>query len=130
MKESHGVEAVFDDPNLVGATGLLPVLRLAEAAGLDRLLTAQLRGACPNAAAKASCVVAGMLTGADGIDDLDVLRHGAMTRVFTGVRARRSAPSCAALTSGTSGSSTRSTLGCWPGWPLGCRCRDRSRPAR
>ena len=43
--------------------------------------------ASPNAAVKAAAVVAGMLAGADCIDDLDVLRHGAMGRVFTGVRA-------------------------------------------
>lgn len=39
-----------------------------------------------NAGAKAAGVVAGMLAGADSIDDLDVLRHGGMSRVFTGVR--------------------------------------------
>ena len=32
-------------------------------------------------------MVAGMLAGADSIDDLDVLRHGGMGKVFTGVRA-------------------------------------------
>jgi len=32
-------------------------------------------------------VVAGMIAGADSIDDLDVLRHGGMGKVFTGVRA-------------------------------------------
>jgi hypothetical protein len=87
VKASHRVDAVFDDPSVVGSAGLLPVLRLAEAAGLERLLGERLTVACPNAAAKASCVVAGMLTGADCIDDLDVLRHGAMSRLFTGVRA-------------------------------------------
>lgn len=87
MKASHRVDAVFDDPNLVGSAGLLPVMRLAGAAGLDQLLTGGLSVPSPNAAAKASCVVAGMLTGADCIDDLDVLRHGAMGRLFTGVRA-------------------------------------------
>ena len=40
-----------------------------------------------NAAAKAACVMAGMLAGADSIDDLDVLRHGGVGRVFTDVRA-------------------------------------------
>ena len=40
----------------------------------------------PNAAVKASGVVAGMLAGADSIDDFDV-RHGGMTKVFGGVRA-------------------------------------------
>jgi len=34
----------------------------------------------PNPVAKACCVVAGMLAGADSIDDLDMLRHGAMGR--------------------------------------------------
>ncbi len=31
------VSAVFDDPNLVSAAGLVPMLRLAQHAGLDRL---------------------------------------------------------------------------------------------
>ena len=43
--------------------------------------------ACPNAATKASCIVGGMLAGADSIDDLDLLRHGGMGRLFGGVRA-------------------------------------------
>ncbi len=42
---------------------------------------------CPNAATKTVAVIAGMLAGADSIDDLDVLRHGGMTRVCTGIRA-------------------------------------------
>ena len=33
------------------------------------------------------CLVAGMAAGADSIDDLDVLRHGAMSELFTGIRA-------------------------------------------
>jgi hypothetical protein len=33
------------------------------------------------------CVVAGMTSGADSIDDLDVLRHGAVGRVFTQIKA-------------------------------------------
>jgi len=32
-------------------------------------------------------VIGGMLAGADCIDDLDVLRHGGMAKVFSGVRA-------------------------------------------
>ncbi len=39
-----------------------------------------------NAAAKASSVVGGMLAGADSIDDLYLLRHGGMPRLFSGVR--------------------------------------------
>jgi hypothetical protein len=38
---------------------------------------------CP--AVKATAVVAGMLAGADSIDDLGVLRHGGMAKLFTGV---------------------------------------------
>ena len=39
------------------------------------------------AGAKVSALVAGMVAGADSIADMDVLRHGAMGRLFTGVRA-------------------------------------------
>src|SRR5680860_1379654 len=43
---------------------------------------------CPDATERLkSCVIAGMLAGADSIDDLDLLRHGAMGRIFGGVRA-------------------------------------------
>ncbi len=41
----------------------------------------------PAGPTKATAVVAGMLAGADSIDDLDVLRHGGMAKAFTGVRA-------------------------------------------
>jgi hypothetical protein len=40
-----------------------------------------------NAAVKVSCLAAGMAAGAACIDDMDVLRHGAMGRLFGGVRA-------------------------------------------
>jgi hypothetical protein len=64
----------------------VPALRLAESAGLhEGLLAVSVRS--PNAGAKAVGVVAGMLAGADCIDDLDLLRHGGMGRLFTGVRA-------------------------------------------
>lgn len=87
MRASHNVTPVFDDPNLVSAAGLVPALRLAESAGLDDLLAEHLTVDSPNRGAKAGCVVAGMLAGADSIDDLDLLRHGAMRRLFGGVRA-------------------------------------------
>lgn len=86
MKASHTVRAVFDDPNLVSAAGLVPALRLAESAGLSDLLKG-LTVASPNAVIKAVGMVAGMLAGADSIDDLDLLRHGAMPRLFDGIRA-------------------------------------------
>lgn len=87
MRASHKVTPVFDDPNLVSAAGLVPTLRLAESAGLHDLLREQLTVDSPNPVAKSGCVVAGMLTGADSIDDLDVLRHGAMPKLFGGLRA-------------------------------------------
>ena len=79
------VSAVFDDPNLVSAAGLVPMLRLAQHAGLMEL--AQERLSVPtdkgsNAGAKVSALVAGMLAGADSIDDMNVLRHGGMGRLF------------------------------------------------
>jgi len=60
---------------------------LAELAGLHALLGERLTVNTPHPVAKAASVVAGMLAGADSIDDLDVLRHGGMPRLFAGVRA-------------------------------------------
>ena len=87
MQASHKVSAVFDDPNLISAAGLVPVLRLAEQTGLHDLLGWRLSVPAPCPAVKATAVVAGMLAGADSIDDLGVLRHGGMGKLFTGVRA-------------------------------------------
>ena len=79
------VSAKFDDPNLVSAAGLVPMLRLARTAGLDQL--AQVRLTVPsdkgaNAGSKVMALVAGMLAGADSIDDMNLLRHGGMGRLF------------------------------------------------
>src|SRR6266498_2360987 len=87
MRASHMVTPVFDDPNLVSAAGLVPVMRLAESAGLHELVAELVATSSPNPVVKATGMVAGMLAGADSIDDLDVLRHGGMGRLFGGVRA-------------------------------------------
>jgi hypothetical protein len=82
--------ASFDDPNLVSRAGLVPLMALAEKAGLANLVGEYLStgGRCGvNAQLKVGCLVAGMAAGADSIDDLDVLRHGAMSELFTGIRA-------------------------------------------
>jgi len=82
--------ASFDDPNLVSHAGLVPVMALAERAGLADLVAGHVRpgGECGvNARLKVACLVAGMAAGADSIDDMDVLRHGAMDALFGGVRA-------------------------------------------
>ncbi len=65
----------------------MPALRLAESAGLHDLLHERLRLDSPNPVAKSTSVIGGMLAGPDSIDDLDLLRHGGMARLFGGVRA-------------------------------------------
>ena len=82
--------ASFDDPNLVSHAGLVPVMALAEGAGLADLVAEHVRpgGDCGvNAPLKVGCLIAGMAAGADCIDDMDLLRHGAMPALFGGVRA-------------------------------------------
>jgi hypothetical protein len=85
--------ASFDDPHLVSLAGLVPVLGLAERAGLAALAAlvrghVSVGGSCGvNAEVKVGCLVAGMAAGADSIDDPDVLRHGAMPGSFGGIRA-------------------------------------------
>jgi hypothetical protein len=82
--------ASFDDPNLVSHAGLVPVMALAQRAGLTDLVAEHVApgGECGvNADLKVGCLVAGMAAGADSIDDMDVLRHGSMDALFGGVRA-------------------------------------------
>jgi hypothetical protein len=88
MRLSHTrpvVAASFDEPNLVSAAGLVPVMRLAAGAGLDALagdLLSVPTDKGSNAGGKVFALVAGMVAGADSIDDLALLRHGAMGTVF------------------------------------------------
>jgi Transposase DDE domain group 1 len=78
----------------VSCAGLVPLLELAERAGLSRLLDAHVRftservkSGAANATSKLTSIIAGMATGADSIDDLDVVRSGGLKRVFGGVYA-------------------------------------------
>src|SRR5713226_2193996 len=93
MRLLHSLEkihATFDDPNLVSRAGLVPVMALAQRAGLADLAGEHVRIArrCGvNAQVKVGCLVAGMIGGADSIDDMDLLRHGAMSALFGGIRA-------------------------------------------
>ncbi|OPX05655.1 IS1380 family transposase [Gordonia sp. i37] len=86
LSHSHPVRsASCDDPNLLAAAGLVPVMALAERAGLSELAREHLsvptdKGANPDR--KVFSLVAGMVAGADSIDDMAVVRHGAMGRVF------------------------------------------------
>src|SRR5487761_411993 len=82
--------ATFDDPNLVSHAGLVPVMALAQRAGLGDLVAGHVRPGGEgggDAHLKVPCLVAGMAAGADSIDDMDLLRHGAMDVLFGGIRA-------------------------------------------
>ena len=93
MQLSHtakATSAAFDDTNLIASAGLVPVMRLAAQAGLvelaDRLLSVPTdKGS--HAGAKVASLVAGMVAGADSIDDLAMLRHGGMGRLFSRIYA-------------------------------------------
>jgi hypothetical protein len=88
MQLSHTrpvVSAVFDEPNLVSSAGLVPVMALARTARLceladERLTVPTDKGAHPGL--KLSSLVAGMVAGADSIEDMALLRHGGMGTVF------------------------------------------------
>jgi len=81
--------AVFD--KLVSAAGLVPVLELAEQTGLSELIgehvdlpSTRVKSGAVNPAGKLTSIVAGMMCGADSIDDANVLRASDTPRVSTG----------------------------------------------
>jgi hypothetical protein len=86
--------AVFDERNLVSAAGLVPVLELAEQAGLSQLIaehvdlpSTRVASGAVNPVGKLTSIIAAMACGADCIDDVDVLRAGGTPRVFNEVYA-------------------------------------------
>ena len=82
--------ATFDDPNLVSHAGLVPAMRLAGLVGLEELACHHVRVAAAagaNAGVKVGSLIAGMIAGADEIDGMDLLRHGAIPATFSGIRA-------------------------------------------
>ena len=97
MRVSHRFtagSARFDEDNLVSHAGLVPLLGLAEQAGLSEIIAGKvsitaprIRSGSANPAPKLLGVIAGMCAGADSIDDLDVLRAGGMPILFDGVYA-------------------------------------------
>ena len=88
MQLSHtpaAIGAAFDDPNLIASAGLVPLIALAESAGLLELVSAHVgvptdKGA--NADLETMSLVSGMCAGADSIKDMSILRHGAMGKTF------------------------------------------------
>jgi hypothetical protein len=96
MQSSHAASAVdiaFDDPNLVADAGLVSVVALAERVGLPELIDEHVRivgaanSAGANPAAKVMSLVAGMVAGADSIEDIDRLRYAGNAVVFDQIRA-------------------------------------------
>lgn len=93
VTSARAVSARFDEHNLIKYGGLVSIVRLAERCGLPELAGDLLRwknsvnsaGAAP--VAKILTLVFGMVAGADSIDDMDRLRHGAMNSAFAGIRA-------------------------------------------
>jgi hypothetical protein len=90
LHELGKIHATFDDPNLVSRAGLIPVMALAQRAGLAGLVADHVRPGGPcgvNARVKIPGLVAGMAAGADSIDDMGLLRHGALPGLLAGIRA-------------------------------------------
>jgi hypothetical protein len=90
LHELAKISATFDDPHLVSQAGLVPVMALAQRAGLGDLAGEHVQIGRPcgvNAQLKVPCLVAGMIAGADSIDDMGLLRHGALPALFGGLRA-------------------------------------------
>jgi len=115
VKASHAFSVVsqsFDEPNLVSHGGLLNAAVLTERIGLWALVAGALTVPGPtgvNSAAKTATVLAGMLSGADSFDDLDVREPVAPRRcsMICGPRPR-SGRGCGRSPTATSVSSTRS----------------------
>ena len=78
----------------MSCVGLVPLMGLAERAGLSELIgqrvrfkTSRVASAGAKPAGKLTSIIAGMAADADSIDDLDVIRSGGMRRLFGGVYA-------------------------------------------
>jgi Transposase DDE domain group 1 len=93
LHAAAAVDVVFDDPNLVADAGLVPVVALAEQVGLPELVSEHVRivdadnAAGANPAAKVMSLLAGMVAGADSIEDIDRLRRAGHGLLFDQIRA-------------------------------------------
>lgn len=87
------VDVAFDDPNLIADAGLVPAVALAEQIRLPELVSEQVaivgaaNSAGANPEAKVMSLLAGMVAGADCIDDVDRLRQAGNGLAFAGIRA-------------------------------------------
>lgn len=83
MHSARATSARFDEPNLVSCAGLVPVMRLTQDCDLASLVAEHVEVPGPvgaNAVLKIPAIVAGMIAGADSIDDPSTL--GSFLRGF------------------------------------------------
>ena len=88
--ELSRVSVSFDEPNLVSHAGLVAVAELAQRLRVGEPIDAAVTmagSAGANSGAKALTVIGSVLAGGDCIDDVDLLRSGALPELFDGVRA-------------------------------------------
>ncbi|MBV9140072.1 MAG: hypothetical protein JO115_04005 [Pseudonocardiales bacterium] len=90
LQRAAKTNARFDDPNLVSHAGLVPAVRLAANVGREDLVTEHVHVSAEvgaNPGVKIGSLVAGMTAGAEGIEGMDLLRHGAIPATFGESRA-------------------------------------------
>ncbi|QMS57675.1 IS1380 family transposase [Kocuria varians] len=85
VQSSHVLTPVFDEPNLASHTGLTLIDKIATSTGLYTRLKTLTVGANP--VPKFRTIITGMLTGADSIDDLHLIRTTGHQRILGAVRA-------------------------------------------
>src|SRR5512144_1600825 len=85
-QDMRRVSMSVDEPNLVSHAGLVAVAELAQRLGVAERIDAHLDlSGTPgqaNEGTKAMTVLGGLLAGADSIDDVAVLRTGALPQLF------------------------------------------------
>src|SRR6476660_9207094 len=82
---------MFDEPNLVSAAGLVPIMELAEQTGLSWLIgkhvdlpSTRVKSGAVNPVGKLTTIIGGMICGADSIDEVDAPSTlGIFLREFT-----------------------------------------------
>lgn len=83
---SHTRKPVVNEPSLVPAASPAPVFDLAEQAGMSQS-SSTMTVASPNPVVKSRTLIAGTLAGADSIDNRDLLRARAPSKLIGTVRA-------------------------------------------
>ena len=129
MQLSHDplrISASFDDPNLVSRGGLVPVMALAERAGLEALVRRHVRIAAKTGVypeVKVGCLVAGMAAAPTRSMTWTCCGTARCRSCSTGSGRRpRWGRSCARSPGAMSASWRRRAGSCWRNWPGRRRC--------